>query len=195
MPMRARLLLLVALSLVAGCARTAPVRAPEQPVREGERWSIYDLGSTWRDQHGMERRLASLAGRAQVLAMVYTHCTSTCPLAIAEMRRIEAATDTSVGLVLVTLDPDHDTPAVLAEYARMRELDAARWTLLTGADDDVRELAATLGVRYRRLSPAELAHSNTLTLIDAAGYVVHQQQGLGERDETIVAARGLLPSR
>lgn len=194
--MRARLLLLVALSLVAGCARATPVRAPEQSVQDdAERWSLYDLGSRWRDQHGAERRLASLAGRPQLLAMAYTHCTSTCPLAIAEMKRIEAATDTSVGLVLVTLDPDHDTPAVLAEYARMRGLDGARWTLLTGTVEDVRELAATLGVRYRRLSPAELAHSNTLTLIDAAGYVVHQQQGLGERDETIVAARGLLRSR
>ena len=188
--MRARLLLLVALSLAAGCARATPVRAPDQPVRDdAERWSIYDLGSSWRDQHGTQRRLSSLAGRAQVLAMAYTHCTSTCPLAI------EAATDTSVGLGLVSLDPDHDTPAALAEYARMRGLDAKRWTLLTGAPDDVRELAATLGIRYRRLSPAELAHSNTLTLIDAAGYVVHQQQGLGERDETIVAARGLLSSR
>lgn len=194
--MRARLLLLVALSLAAGCARATPVRAPEQPVRDdAERWSIYDLGSSWRDQDGTQRPLSSLAGRAQVLAMAYTHCTSTCPLAIAEMKRIEAATDTSVGLVLVSLDPDHDTPAALAEYARMRGLDARRWTLLTGAPDDVRELAATLGIRYRRLSPAELAHSNTLTLIDAAGYVVHQQQGLGERDETIVAARGLLSSR
>ncbi len=194
--MRARLLLLVALSLVAGCARATPVRAPEQPTRDdAERWSIYDLGSAWRDQHGTTRRLSSLGGRAQVLAMVYTHCTSTCPLAIAEMKRIEAATDASVGLVLVTLDPDHDTPAVLAEYARMHGLDAARWTLLTGAPDDVRELAATLGVRYRRLSPSELAHSNTLTLIDAAGTVVHQQHGLGERDETIVAARGLPSSR
>ena len=194
--MRARLLLLVALSLVAGCARATPVRAPEQPVHDdAERWSIYDLGSSWRDQHGNQRRLSSLAGRAQVLAMAYTRCTSTCPLAIAEMKRVEAATDTSVGLVLVSLDPDHDTPAALADYARLRGLDARRWTLLTGASDDVRELAATLGIRYRRLSPAELAHSNTITLIDAAGYVVHQQQGLGERDETIVAARGLLASR
>jgi protein SCO1/2 len=158
-------------------------------------WSIDVLKSVWRAQHGNERRPPSLAGRAQVLAMAFTHCTSTCPLAIAEMKRIEAATDTSLGLVLVTLDPEHDTPAVLAQYARLRGLDATRWTLLTGKSDDVRELAATLGIRYRRLSPAELAHSNTLTLIDAAGYVVHQQQGLGERDETIVAARGLLASR
>lgn len=194
--MRARLVLLLALSLAAGCARAAPVRAPEQPRRDdAERWSIYDLGSRWRDQQGVERPLPSLAGRPRVLAMGYTHCTSSCPIAIAEMKRIEAATDTSVGLVLITLDPDHDTPAVLAEYARMRGLDASRWTLLTGAPDDVRELAATLGVRYRRLSPAELAHSNIITLLDAAGTVVHQQQGLGGRDETIVAARGLLSSR
>ena len=122
--------------------------------------------------------------------MIYTHCSSTCPLAVAEMKRIEAATD-AIGRARARLArPERDDPARLAEYARMRGLDAARWTLLTGSDDDVRELAADarrpLPPRSR---PQELAHSNTLTLLDAAGYVVHQQQGLGERDETIVAAR------
>jgi protein SCO1/2 len=186
--------LIAAASLLASCTRATPTPGPDARD-DAPRWSVYELGSSWRDQHGAERRLSSLAGRAQVLAMIYTHCTSTCPLAIAEMKRIEAATDTSVGLVLVTLDPEHDTPAVLAEYARARELDASRWTLLGGSSDAVRELAAALGVRYRRLSPAELAHSNTLTLLDASGSVIHQQQGLGERDETIAAARALRASR
>ena len=129
-----------------------------------------------------------------MLAMIYTHCTSTCPLAVAEMKRIEVATDARVGLVLVSLDPARDSVASLAVYAGTHELDAARWTLLTGASDDVRDLASTLGIRYGPSSPGELAHSNTLTLLDGTGRVVHQQQGLGDRDETIAAARQLLSS-
>lgn len=193
--MPTRHLLLAALSLLVGCARPSPSSTDQAALDTVQRWSVYDLPSTWRDQRGAERTLSSLAGRVQVVAMVYTQCTATCPLAIAEMKRIEAVTDTSVGLVLVTLDPDHDTPAVLADYARMRQLDGTRWTLLTGAADDVRELAGLLGIRYRRLSPAELAHSNTITLLDPSGHAVHQQQGLGEGNETIAAARALLSAR
>lgn len=167
-----------------------PAAVPNADV--SERWSVYDLSSAWRDQSGATVTLASLKGRPRLMAMIYAHCGSTCPLAIAEMKRVEAKTDSRLGLVLVSLDPDRDSPAALARYAREHDLDAARWTLLNGRDEDVRELAATLGVRYRRLSPNELAHSNTLVLLDADGHVVHRQEGLGERDETTDAALALL---
>jgi protein SCO1/2 len=108
--------------------------------------------------------------------MVYTHCSTTCPITVDQMKRIER-TSSDVGLVLVSLDPEHDSPHRLAEYAREHGLDGARWTILTGDAGDVRELAATLGVRYRRISPEELAHSNTVTLLDAAGTPVYQGAG------------------
>ncbi len=188
-------LLTIVLLIASACTGTG-TSAADAPRNERapSAYSVYDLGgSSWRDQSGARRTLASLGGTPRVLAMIYTHCTSTCPLAVAEMKRIEAATDARVGLVLVSLDPVRDSVASLAAYAALHELDAARWTLLSGASDDVRDLAYTLGIRYRLVSPGELAHSNTLTLLDAAGRVVHQQQGLGERDETITAARKLLP--
>jgi len=59
----------------------------------------------------------------------------------------------------------------------------------------VRDLAATLGVRYRRLSAEELAHSNAITLLDADGAVVHQQPTLAGTDETIRIARALPAAR
>jgi protein SCO1 len=123
--------------------------------------------------------------------MIYTHCTAACPLAVGEMRRIAAATDTSVGLVLVTLDPTRDTPAALAAYAREHGLDTPRWTLLAGSDGDIRELAAAIGVRYRALSVNAIAHSNVITLLDADGVVVHQQAGFDGTADAIRIARAL----
>jgi protein SCO1/2 len=147
-------------------------------------YSIYELGAAWRDQNGRTRTLASFRGRPQLVAMVYTHCSTSCPITIDQMKRIARAVP-ELGLVLVSLDPRRDSTAQLAEYAHERGLDASRWTLLTGTSDDVRELAALLGVRYRRLSPEELAHSNTLTLLDASGAPVHQGWGPAvERENT-----------
>lgn len=47
------------------------------------------------------------------------------------------------------------------------------------------------GVRYRRLSPGELAHSNALTVLDASGAVAYQSLGLGGAGEAVAAVRAL----
>jgi protein SCO1/2 len=187
------LLRLVSLLAITACARTTPPRpdATNGAIAAAERFSIYDLGSVWRNQHDVAFPLAALRGRPQALAMVYTHCGATCPITVAEMKRIAAETPAGVGLVLVSLDPDRDTPGRLASYAAGMGLDSARWTLLTAPDESVRELAATIGVRYRRMSPTEVAHGSVITLLDVAGVVVHQQQGLDGTDETIRIARTL----
>jgi len=168
---------------VTGCARhsdPAPRGATgTAAAAQDERFSIYDLGSTWRDQTGAERTLESLRGKPVLLAMVYTHCTAVCPLSVTEMKRVEAA-HSDVRLVVVSLDPEHDSPQRLAEFARERGL-SNRWTLLTGNTNDVRDLAATLGIRYRRASADDIAHSNILTLLDADGRVA--QQGTGAISE------------
>jgi protein SCO1/2 len=183
-----------ALAAFATLVACAPRTASEPPAREpsGGRvqpaadtaYSVYELASTWREQQGQERTLSSLRGRPRLVAMVYTHCSTTCPITVDQMKRIERES-ADVGLVLVSLDPEHDSPHRLAEYARERGLDAARWTILTGDQGDVRELAATLGVRYRRISPEELAHSNTVTLLDGSGTPVYQGNGpRSDRDIT-----------
>lgn len=153
------------------------------PAGEPADFSIYHATSTWTDQLGEARPLESLAGRFQVVGMVYTSCAYACPRMMLDMKRIEgelAPEDRDrVGFVLVSIDPDRDTPERLGEYARGARLDPDRWTLLHGDPGDILELAALLGVQYRRMSDGEFVHSNLLTVLDPAGRVVHRQLGLG----------------
>lgn len=153
------------------------------PADEPADFSIYHAASVWTDQHGSERPLDSLAGRAQVVGMVYTNCGDACPRMLVDMKRIEGELGPElqgrVGFVLVTLDPERDKPERLAEYARGSRLDAERWTLLHGEPGDILELAALLGVQYRQMSDGEFVHSNLLTILDGEGRVVHRQLGLG----------------
>jgi protein SCO1 len=151
------------------------------PLGEPSLFSVYELDANWTDQHGTTRPLASLAGRPQVVALVYTHCAFACPRILADMKRLESELDAAaadVGFVLVSLDPDRDTPARLSEYAAATRLDPAQWTLLTATPDAVLELAMLLGVRYRR-NGADFEHSNVLTVLDDEGRIVHRQVGLG----------------
>lgn len=155
-------------------------------------FSLYDLGSSWLDQRGGPLRLDDLAGKVRVVSLVYTSCHATCPAILVELKRIESSIPADrrddVGFVLVSLDPARDTPGRLASWGEGNRLDPARWTLLNGTDAAVRELAATLGVRYQSLPGGEVAHANVITVLDASGAAVHQQVTLGEETTATAAA-------
>ncbi|PYP75482.1 MAG: SCO family protein [Gemmatimonadetes bacterium] len=176
----ALLLALLALA-TSGCA-SQPIpgsRTSERSARaedDVDRFSVYELDASWRDQSGATRSLASFRGSPVLLAMIYTHCTATCPLAVSELKRV-AALDPDVRFVLVSLDPARDDASRLAHYAAERALEPSRWTLLTGSDADVRDLAATLGVRFRQVTPDDLAHTNLITLLDREGRITRQTSG------------------
>jgi len=184
---------LAAALLAAACGsrreEARPIVSAPSPTASDAAYSVYDLGSRWRDQTGNEVTLASLRGTPRVVAMIYTHCSATCPMIVDAMKRLEARAPGDAGFVLVSLDPDRDSADRLAAYAREHGL-SARWTLLTGTDDAVRDLAAALGTKYRRLSATELAHTNTITVLDASGSVVAQQPSW-DADGSLAALRSL----
>lgn len=159
------------------------VSATGLPTSAISGFSLYDLGSTWRDQRGDTLALAQLAGRIRIVSLVYTSCHTACPAIVADMKRIESAIPAErrddVGFVLISLDPARDNPGRLAEWADENKLDQGRWTLLNGSDDAVREFAASLDIRYQTLPDGEVAHANVITVLDTTGAVVHQQVTLG----------------
>lgn len=80
----------------------------------------------------------------------------------------------------LVLDPRRDTPEALANFRTLRGLPADTWTLLHGAPDDILELAALLGVKYKEEANGQFAHSNVITVLNAEGEKVHQLVGLGQ---------------
>ncbi len=153
-----------------------PVMAAPGPTTTA---SVYQLPGDWRDQNDEFRPLSSLAGRPQVVAFVYTHCSFACPRIVARMKEIEGrAAGSDVGLVLVSIDPERDTPERLATYAASTRLNPERWTLLNGSDDQILELAVLLGVQYRAAGDGEFAHTNALILLDENGAPTFRLDGL-----------------
>lgn len=146
--------------------------------------SIFNLESQWTNQDGAGVSLRTLRGKPAVLAMVYTSCEHACPLIVEDIKRIEKAllekTQTPFSFLLFSFDPARDTPEKLKAFATARKLDPKRWTLFQGNAKSVRELAAVLGVRYKKDDAGDFDHSNVITLIDADGMIRHQQIGLNQ---------------
>ena len=153
--------------------------------------SLYLLESTWTSDANRRVKLGVLRGRPQIVALFFASCQFTCPLTVSDLQRIESALPenlrTNTGFLLISFDSERDTPAALKAYRAKRELSHQNWTLLRGEADDVRELAALLGVIYKRDANGDFAHSNVITVLNAEGEIVLQQPGLNLSPDEIVA--------
>lgn len=156
--------------------------------------SLYNLAGRWQDQQGDWLELASLRGRPQVMALIYGGCKGACPRIIEEIKVVERGIgDKDCGFVLVTMNPEVDSPERLSKLATELGL-GSRWRLLHGTPDQVRELAAVLNVKYRKISSTDFAHSNTISVLDVEGNVIHQKENLGsDVEESLKALRSALP--
>ena len=161
--------------------------------------SAYRLADTYTDQAGRDFRLADGRGRVRLVAMFYTSCRYVCPLIIDSAKGVEHALTPAerarLGVLLVSLDPARDDVAALRSVFDKRRLDPARWTLLTSDELNIQELAVLLNMKYKNGGNGEIAHSNIITVLNAGGEIIHQQEGLGkDPDETVKTIDGLLKS-
>jgi protein SCO1/2 len=107
-----RILLLVA-SLLAACNPPARFNATDL---SGIDWGK-DFALT--DHNGVPRRLADFKGRAVLMFFGYTQCPDVCPTTMSNMRELMAKLGSDAGRVqvlFVTVDPERDTPQLLAQY-------------------------------------------------------------------------------
>lgn len=155
---------------------------------EIESASIFNLSSKWKTQNDETIELKDLKGDVLVMVMVYTSCQAACPRLVADMRNIRKKIDSEdVRYVLVSIDPEVDTPEVLKAFAIENEMDSKEWTFLQGTVDDVREFSNVLAVKYKQISPIDFSHSNIISVFDKQGVLYHQQEGLGVDNETTVS--------
>jgi protein SCO1/2 len=173
-------------------AELPPCCRPSLPAGKPADRSLYQLESTWTSDVGRKVKLSVLRGRPQILAMFFSNCEYACPILVNEMKKLEARLPkdvlAKVDFVLVSFDTKRDTPEALATYRRKENLATERWTLLRGNNDDVRELAALLGVNYAQDPRGQFAHSNIITLLNAEGEIVFQHNGLNQDPGPLIAA-------
>lgn len=152
---------------------------PTGPVTDT---SLYLLESRWTSDVQSGIRLEVLRGRPQVVAMFFTQCEYACPILVNELRRLESALPVGlkgqVDFLLVSFDTERDNAMALANFRQTQQLGNEHWTLLTGRSDDVRELAALLGVSYQKDARGQFSHSNLITVLNKEGEVTRQFGGL-----------------
>ena len=133
------------------------------------------------DQTGQSFDSQSLDGHIWVADFIYTTCPGPCPMMSSQMRRVQISTagTPDVALVSFTVDPEHDSPPVLAAYAKHFTADPARWHFLTGEPGRLNDL----GLNAFKLNSVDgsLTHSTRFVLVDGArrirGYYLSSDDG------------------
>lgn len=92
------------------------------------------------DQDAKAFNRDSLQGKVWATNFIFTSCAGTCPLLTERMKKVQKDLKSrkdpelleKIGIVSFSVDPERDSPEVLAKYADRYEIDEAQWRLITG---------------------------------------------------------------
>jgi protein SCO1 len=138
-----------------------------------------------------------LADRVAIASFIFTRCPLSCPRISGVMKGLQVElAGTKVLLLSVSVDPEHDTPAVLSEYANRFGAMPDRWWFLTGPRATIHDLIRDrLKLTLTEGAPADpekgteaIVHSDRLALLDR-GRVVGYFDSNDPKDVEILVAK------
>ena len=111
-----------------------PINEDSKILSDGEHAaSIFNLTSKWNTQDAETIELKELKGQVLVMVMIYTSCKAACPRLVADMRSIHAKVNQdNVKYVMISIDPETDTPARLKTFAKANFMDNDSWVFYKG---------------------------------------------------------------
>ena len=147
------------------------------------------------DQNEKPFTRKDVLGKVWIADFVFTQCAGPCPMmtqAMAELQKELAGSP--IQFVSISVDPAHDTPAVLKKYAAVMKADEKNWTFATGEAAEVFGVAAGMKIAA---SPADaensIIHSEKFVLVDDKGWIrgYYFSKDPEKRKELIEEARRL----
>lgn len=152
------------------------------------------------DHLGAPATEADLQGVVTVATFIFTRCPlpDFCPAMMARLKSLHAQTrgDSTLAsrlrLLAITIDPEFDTPAILAEYAKAHQVSAPDVRMLTGDRGEIDALTAAFAV-VARPSAVSIDHTLTTAVIGPDGRVATLLRGNSwSIDEAMTAIRALV---
>jgi protein SCO1/2 len=162
------------------------------------------------DDLGRPVSLSQYHGKAVALTFIYTRCPlpDYCPLMTENFVAVERALAAdsvllaSTQLLTISIDPDHDSPAVLHAYAlrfaaRSDGTHPPNWAFLTGTSESVRKSAESYGLTYATES-GQIIHNLRTAVVAPDGTLVKVYRGNDWKPDELVrdltdAAKGTVP--
>ena len=126
---------------------------------------------------GTRTRLRAFRGRVVLLTFVYANCPGACPhvtgklLALHRELKQQPGGQPPVQLLSVSVDPENDTPATLAAFARRLKVHDRSWLFLTSSEAEVQPVLDAYDLWRKKLPNGLVDHVMRVYLIDRQGAV------------------------
>jgi len=139
------------IKLIFACllAAAMPLVAGSAPAANGAEKYLAGLALLDQDGKPVDLYRDLIAGRSVVIHTFFAGCGDSCPAAMATLKSVQEQLGKRLGpevrLVSITVDPFHDTPAALKQYAA-RVGAQPGWTFLTGSEQQVAEALKRVGL-------------------------------------------------
>lgn len=136
---------------------------------------------TLTDQTGSPFASADLKGKIWVANFIFTRCKGPCPLIIARMVELNGKLKKihdGVKLVSFTVDPEHDTPQVLANLGQNLAANPPDWKFLTGSPESINNIVVKGLLQPLAKEPdGTPAHSQRFVIVDGEGWIRGYREG------------------
>lgn len=141
-----------------------------------EELNFYELRSSLINHNNQTIPLDQFKGHPVLVTMFYASCRSACPATISKIKRITNNLPSDVAkklrIMLISFDPQRDTPKTLATVIKDHELDVTQWQLAIPKNhDDVRMLAAAISLNFRKIDNGEFGHTSPVAILDDKGNI------------------------
>jgi len=143
-------------------------------------------GFTFTDQEGDTITAKTFDNKVYVADFFFTTCPTICPVMKSQLLRVyEAfAKDDRVLILSHSIDPEHDSVAVLKDYAERLQVSADKWHFVTGEKDSIYSIAEHYMVSADEdpTAPGGYIHSGAFVLIDAQKHIRGYYDGTKPED-------------
>jgi protein SCO1/2 len=187
---------LALLTVVTACGTGTSSGQPNPTAEETHEplnWDVPALEAV--DQEGDAFAVADLDGKVWLANFIFTRCPDVCPPMTANMTKVQQALQERgipVEIVSFSVDPAHDTPEVLKEFAGNYDLSFDNWHFLTGYDQEEINTFARTGFKgdVRRMQEGEdepllINHPVSFFLVNPNGKVHERFDGMDPDVEAI----------
>ena len=150
--------------------------------------NLYTLPYTFTNDQGRVLRLSEWNGKPMILTMEYSNCRFMCTTTFAQLKELQAAADKKkirIDFVIVSLDPDNDTPEAWRQYRISRDVNRSNWHLLTGSKAATKEFAALVGIKYWYYGE-HLLHDFKVMRLNAKGEIEKEITAYGVEPEYLL---------
>jgi protein SCO1/2 len=175
--------------------RSDPAEPPDSPLP-----ILYSAPSfTLTDQDGNPATDTQFLGHPWIADFIFTTCATLCPTMSAHMGELQGELPADVKLVSFSVDPVHDTPAALKEYAARYHAQPNRWIFITGDEKTQERVIRAMKLGFTPAADGNpIQHDEHFVLIDGQGkirgfydsFVPERMDALVHDAETLAAHPG-----